>query len=398
MKPSTHLHTLKAVTGKEKMGAEVSTVRCGSYEVEEVYSAVRRSIELIGGIESFVKDKERVLIKPNLLGAKPRHSAVTTDPAIVGALIRIVKEAGGVPLVGDSPGLGTAAKVAAKNGLREEVERLGAKLIELSTPVEVRNTKGLRFKKLVVAEEALDVDVIINAPKLKTHAQMFLTMAVKNIFGCVPGKRKVQWHLTAGVDSDYFADMLLELALFIKPRLSILDAVISMEGNGPASGTPRETGFVMASTEPIALDRAACEVLKANPEDMPTLKRAKEHGLGTTDIDKIELLGDATSELEVTDFEFPPLISTNFTASLPGFIDKRLRKAASSRPFILTSKCMLCNVCVAVCPAEVMENTNQMRINIDYNGCIRCFCCQEMCPHNAITVKEGWLKRLIPGL
>lgn len=384
------------------MNAEVSLIKCSDYnDGEAVYQKTGEAIELIGGIGSIVKTGDRVLIKPNLLAAKSRDMAVTTDPAIVGALIRLVKDAGGVALVGDSPGLGSGTKVAEKCGIMDVVKKYGAEFTELTTPVDIENPNGLRFKKLVVAKEALDADVIINAPKLKTHAQMYLTMGIKNIFGCVPGKRKVQWHMTAGIDVDAFADMLLELAGCIFPALTVLDAVTSMEGNGPASGEPRQTGFIAASTNPVALDLTICErILGASAADVPVLRRARAHDIGPKSSMDVTVLGTEPAELKanIKDFKFPPTMHTSFTKMLPPFLDKHIRKAMTSRPHIVSSKCMICNVCVGVCPTETIINYDNYRVVIDVDGCIRCYCCQEMCPHRAITVKEGWLKKLIPGL
>ncbi|MCK4738676.1 MAG: DUF362 domain-containing protein [Deltaproteobacteria bacterium] len=380
------------------MEASVAIKKTSTYELGEFSKKVEALVTLLGGIEKFVKPNSRILIKPNLLAAKPRESVVTTDPALVEAAIILVKKAGGRPVVGDSPGIGSAKKVAEKCGIMEVVEKHDAEFIELTTPVNVDNQSGRRFKRFVIAGEALKVDAIINLPKAKTHAQMYLTLGVKNLFGCIPGKRKVQWHMTAGLKTTHFADMLLDLYMYLKPVLTILDGVVSMEGNGPGSGEPKKTGFLLASTDAVALDVIAATILGARPDDVPTLKRAKALGVGTTNLEDITILGDSIEDVKVSGFVFPPLVSTNFTEMLPNFLANPIRKAVSNRPHIETSRCALCNICVAVCPTEVMTNKNNMEIVIDYNGCIRCFCCQEMCPHNAISVKQGFLKKILPGL
>ena len=389
------------------MKASVSIVRAKSYEEAEVHPAIERAIGLLGAsgetagqgvMERFIKKGQRVLIKPNLLSANKRSAAVTTDPSVVDAIIGLVKEAGGVPFVGDSPGLGSAKRVAEKCGIMEVVRKHSCEFKELSTPVTVDNPDGRTFKRFVVAKEALEADAIINLPKLKTHAQMYLTLGVKNLFGCIPGKRKPQWHLTAGTSPDHFAGMLLDLHTLLKPTLTLTDGVISMEGNGPGSGDPVKTELILASADTIALDVVTAEAVGAQPRDVPVLKRAKELGLGTTDLSDINVLGETLDAVKVRGFNFPLLVSTNFTAALPYFIDKRLRKALSARPHIETSTCTLCNVCVSVCPVEVMEFRDGREIVIDYDGCIRCYCCQEMCPQKSISLREGWLKKLIPGL
>lgn len=373
----------------------VAIKKCASYEKRAVLEAVAGCLALLGGMEKFVKRGERVLVKPNLLGPKPPEAAVTTHPEVVRAVLALIKEAGACPVVGDSPGLGSARKAAEKSGILEVCSEMGVELIELKDLVVADNPKGRTFRKLEVAREALDAGSIINVPKLKTHAQMYLTMAIKNLFGCVPGKLKAQWHLSAGVESRHFASMLLELCVFLSPRLSIMDAITAMEGNGPGSGDPRHLGLIFAAENPVALDAVASAVVGASAHDVPLLMAAKEAGLSEAEAANNLVLGENIESVRVRGFKFPPLSSTNFTERLPWFIDRPLRKALTARPHIENKKCTLCGVCVAVCPAGVMEKTG--RIEITYDRCIRCYCCQEMCPEGAISAKEGWLKRLLPG-
>ncbi|MFQ5441255.1 MAG: DUF362 domain-containing protein [Thermodesulfobacteriota bacterium] len=378
------------------MKKKVSITRCARYEDEAVYEGVKEAVGVIGGMGRFVKAGERILLKPNLLAAKPPEAAVTTHPCLVRAVIRLVREAGATPVVGDSPALGGARKVAGRCGILEVCESEGVELIELTNPVMVENPGGHTFKRLEVAESVLDVDGVINIPKLKTHAQMLLTLGVKNIFGCVPGKLKPQWHLSAGVDNSYFAGIILELYMLINPRLTVMDAVVGMEGNGPGSGAPRHIGLIFAAEDAVAMDTVISRVLGVNAEDIPIQKAAALRGLAGARLQDIEILGEAIKDVLVEGFVLPPIMHTNFAARLPYFIDKRVRRALTSRPHVTNSDCTLCNVCVDVCPAEVMENKD--RIRIDYDNCIRCYCCQEMCPHGAITSKEGWLKRILPGM
>lgn len=373
----------------------VAIKKCASYDKNSVLEAVASAIGLLGGMEKFVRRSEKVLVKPNLLAAKPREAAVTTDPEVVRAVLILIKEAGAHPVVGDSPGLGTARKAAEKNGILAVCTELGVPLIELKTLVVAENPKGRVFKKLEVAREATECDGIVNVPKFKTHAQMYLTLAIKNLFGCVPGKLKPQWHLSAGVESQRFAQMLLDLCFFLSPRLSVIDAVTAMEGNGPGNGDPRHMGLVLAGDDPVALDAVGAAVVGATTDDVPLLKAARLAGIRQAEASSVVVLGETVEDVKVRDYLFPPLISTNFTDRLPSFIDGPLRKALTGRPHVESKRCTLCGICVSVCPAEVMKNTG--RIEIDYDRCIRCYCCQEMCPEGAISPREGWLKRLIPG-
>ncbi|MEK7774104.1 MAG: DUF362 domain-containing protein [Deltaproteobacteria bacterium] len=377
------------------MHGRVAITRCADYNGADVYSAVKKTIDLLGGIKRFVKEGETILIKPNLLAAKPSEAAVTTHPSVVKSVIELVREAGATPVVGDSPGMGSARRIAEKCGIMQVCTETGTKFMELKELITVENPSGHTFRRLDVAREALDVDGIVNLPKLKTHAQMYLTLGVKNLFGCVPGKRKPQWHLSAGVDSLYFAGMLLDLYLFLKPRLTVIDGIVGMEGNGPGNGDPRALGLVIGGANAVAIDTVIAEILGTEADKVPVLKAAKRLGIKGSDIAGITVLGERIEDARVTGFRFPPLSSVNFASRLPYPLDRSLRKALTSRPHIDTRKCTLCNACVTVCPAEVMSKSN--RITIDYDNCIRCYCCQEICPHGAITPKEGWLKKIIPG-
>lgn len=375
---------------------KVSITRCTDYKKASVDAALEEAVGLLGGIRSFVKPGEKILIKPNLLSAKEVGSAVTTHPAVIAAVIHMVKAAGASPFVGDSPAIGTALKVAERCGIMKVCSEAQAPLVDLKTLSVIDNPAGHKFKRLEVSKEALDADGIINVGKLKTHVQMYLTLGVKNTFGCVPGKLKAQWHLSAGTDAASFADMLLDLHLFLAPRLNIIDGVTAMEGNGPSAGVPRHLGLIFGSSDAVAMDAAITLALGARPKDVPILEAARKRGMKQTQENGFDVSGVPIHEARVKDFKFPPLVSVNFSASLPYFIDKRLRRALTSRPRVDHKRCTLCGVCVDVCPPSIMDKST--KLSIDYDRCIRCYCCGEICPKGAISPVDGWLKKIIPGL
>ena len=372
--------------------SKVVLKRCQDYDPERVYQSVAKSIDLLGGISSFIKKGERVLLKPNLLSAKPVEKAVTTHPAVIEAVIRLVKDAGGTPFIGDSPGIGSAAQVAAKSGIKEVADRYGVEIVNLSDGIQVENSKGKVFKRFDVSKTAFEADAIINIPKLKTHAMMTLTLGVKNIFGCVPGKRKVSWHFEAGHDKMAFAKMLVEFYQMLSPRLTILDGIIGMEGDGPGSGIPRDMGIIAASSDAVAMDVIVSRMVGLEPDELPTTKAAMELGIGETDPEKIELIGDAVG-MVFEDFILPETTEPRFVSWLPSFVKKQMDKAFTSRPAVKHDRCRLCNICVTYCPPQVMEITDKLRIN--YDDCIRCYCCHELCPEGAIDIKKGWGIRLL---
>ena len=166
--------------------------------------------------------------------------------------------------------------------------------------VKVPNTEGAVYRHFHIAREATSAEALINLPKLKTHSQMYMTGAVKNLFSCAAGKRKAWWHFKAGNYQEYFPLMISETARLVGPRFSILDAVLAMEGQGPGAGRPRRMGLLMASTDPVALDRVACEAAGLDPSRLRTLAAAEEIGWGQTDLSKIEIAGLPLKEAQLT--------------------------------------------------------------------------------------------------
>jgi uncharacterized protein (DUF362 family)/Pyruvate/2-oxoacid:ferredoxin oxidoreductase delta subunit len=370
--------------------SSVSIVRCAEYDRELTFGAVKQAVDLLGGMHTFVKPGERVLIKPNLLKGKAPEAAVTTHPEIVRAVIRLVREAGGEPMVGDSPGMGDLRKVSEKAGILDVVNEEGATLVELDEAVLVRN-KG-RFQRFEIARAAYEADAIINLPKLKTHGMTTLTGAVKNLFGCVPGKRKVQWHFNTGVNHELFATMLNELCALLKPRLTIMDAVIGMEGNGPGSGEPRPIGVVIAGREPVSVDVVSSNVLGVSPEKLPLIRAAAAAGYGETQPDRIRIFGESIASVAIKHFRLPP--QEHLEWRLPEWARLVLKDALTTKPVINNRSCIQCGICQDHCPQGAIENRGGA-MKIRYRDCIRCFCCQEFCPQGAITVGRGWALKMV---
>jgi len=373
------------------MNPSISLIHQADYEPRAVYRAMRAAIDLLGGMGRFVSPGERILLKPNLLSPSPPEKAITTHPAVVRAAIDLVREAGGKPFIGDSPGLGSLIKAAERAGIREVAEQGGVELVEFDQPLEVKVPSNFRFKRVEVAQEALEADGIINLPKLKTHGQMTLSLGVKNLFGCVPGRRKAQWHFQAGVDRDLFAQMLLELYAILKPRLNILDGILGMEGDGPGNGgTPRWIGMVAASADGMALDRVIAELLGIPCVSVPTIKMAKEKGISRFEVAELQIQGESWEKMRVSAFLAPK--SLDLSWGIPPFLRRALRGALTARPLIDSSQCVLCLVCSEACPAQAIQRRGDQLV-IEQHGCIRCFCCQELCPEGAVKTQEGWAIR-----
>jgi uncharacterized protein (DUF362 family)/ferredoxin-like protein FixX len=323
-----------------------------------------------------------VLIKPNLLAAAPPEKAVTTHPLVIRAATEYALERGSRVTVGDSGPLGSFERIITKCGAKEALRGLPVSLEEL-TESKAIGTSG-KFSTLELSAQALDADVVISLPKLKTHAQMTLTLAVKNFFGCVVGMRKPEWHFRVGENKELFAELLVTIYQSLGPSLSLMDAILAMEGDGPGTGgKPRHLGLLIGSTDAVSLDIAVCRMLGIEPFSLPTNKAAERLGVpGEPEISR---------ELRcVEDFSIPETGDLLFG---PGFAKDFLRRHITSRPQSVDKVCKLCNECLEVCPAGAISNPGGS-LDFDYEKCIRCYCCLEVCPHGAMEKHDSILKKI----
>jgi len=373
------------------MESSVSIVKCKDYDEERILSALRQAIGLIGGIQAFVSKGSQVLLKPNLLYGKSPEKAVTTHPSVVRGMIQIVREAGGVPVIGDSPSIGGLIRAAEKAGIKAVADETKCPLMEFNKPVVPSRVEGKIFKQLEIDQAVLDADVIINLPKWKTHAQMVLTLGVKNLFGCVPGPRKPLWHLRAGESRKAFAQVLLDIYRIVQPSLTILDGVVGMEGNGPGSGDPIPLGLILASRDVLSVDLVVCDLLGIPRKSVPTNQVALEDGMGG---ESIKVVGESIAASKISGFKLPPPFAV--TWNLPRFARKALKNALTSRPWVDDQLCEDCGRCTEICPPKALEK-REKGLAFDYDECIRCFCCQEVCSSGAISIKPGWALKIAGG-
>jgi uncharacterized protein (DUF362 family)/Pyruvate/2-oxoacid:ferredoxin oxidoreductase delta subunit len=327
-----------------------------------------------------IKKGSRVVIKPNLLAPAGPERAMVTHPLVVKAVAEYVLEQGGRPQISDSPAMGSFWKVLNESGLGKALKGMDVEFREFRESVAVDT--GEPFKKVEIAKDVLEADLLINVPKLKTHAQMRMTLGVKNLFGCVVGLRKPEWHFRTGVNRELFAALLVKIHHAIRPAVTVLDGILAMEGQGPGrSGTPRELGIIAACNDAYALDIAVCRMLGVDPYRVFTNKAAREMGHV---VDEIEVTG----EVPVVDhFRFPDIAPLVFGPErLHGF----MRRHLVQRPLQDGSICRLCGECWKYCPAKAISREG-VGIRIDYDRCIRCYCCIEVCPHAALRTKEPLL-------
>jgi len=325
----------------------------------------------------FVQPGERILLKPNILtGALPER-AVTTHPVILGTLGGLLREAGAVVTFGDSAGIVNSREAAASCGLLAAGERMGLAFEDFD------RGGGRLLARFPVVRSVLDYDGISSLPKMKTHQLTRLSGAVKNLFGCIPGKLKPMRHLRHPDLLD-FSRMLAELHLYLKPRLHVLDAVTVMEGNGPRNGDPRALGALLLSADPVAADATFCRLVDLDPEHVPTCTEGARAGLGSWQAGEIEL-----QEGIPADFFLPDFRVTRHRVTRDGLLKyyPRIRHLLFAHPVIEPALCRRCGDCVRVCPVPdkaVRFEERRAPPVFDYRRCIRCWCCQESCPHRAI--------------
>lgn len=282
--------------------ATVSLIRAETYDTQKLQKSLETLLKPLGGISSIVKPGDRVLLKPNLLtGARPTKECVTR-PELVYCVAKMVIEAGGKPFMGDGPAFGSAKGVAEANGYKAILEELNLPVVEFHG--KRYQTVSQEFNHLLLSKEAMEADVVINLPKVKSHVQLTVTLGVKNLFGCVPGKMKAFWHMEAGKDANRFGQMLVETARAVNPNLTIVDGIIGHEGNGPSGGEPRFLGVLAASQDVFALDLAMLEILNVDPAQVPTAATSIRLGL-CSQLADIEFPHLRPEELKVIDWKLP---------------------------------------------------------------------------------------------
>ncbi len=376
----------------------VAVKKCSSYNDYLVKRKLKELFQLLGGIEQFVSEGDSVLLKVNLLMGKSPEEAVTTHPLVVKNLADLLLKAGaGEVIIGDSPG-SPFKKTILKNfykqsGLTGAAEAEGVKLNYDLGHKEMSWTRGKVSRSFPVCNFVQKADVIINLPKLKTHGLTRMTGAVKNIFGVVPGLIKSEYHMNMR-EVSLFSDMLIDLALFIDPDLNIIDGITGMDGAGPSGGEAHDFGYLLGAESPFALDTAASYLMGIqSPDRLPMIKNAGQRGL-VSRLEELKLCGDEL--VPDLDTEVPPgREDTNLLENrLPDIISHFVLRLLRSHPEIIKGRCVLCGACVDSCPADTIY-PEEKSVKIDYEDCIRCFCCQEVCQYEAVRINRSLLGRLI---
>ncbi len=372
----------------------VSIAKCETYESDQIRRVLNAVLEPLGGIGAFVQPGQRVLLKPNLLMPTRPERAITTHPAVVEAMAELVQGAGGEVVIFDSSAVPTGLvmrRVYRDTGMAEVAERTGADLGYDVTAVQVSTPEGVLLKRLDLLKICRDVDVVISLCKLKTHGLTTLTGAVKNLFGLVPGMMKPAYHAKLP-DVDQFCDMLLDIAACVRPALTVMDAVVGLEGNGPSTqGVPRRIGALLAGTDTVAIDAVVCQIVGLPHDQLPLLRAAARRGWWPMEV---AVTGTPVAEISVPDFRLPETArSVEGRTRLSSFVTKRTRLIVPF-PVPKEGRCTACRTCERVCPVQAISIVDKLA-RVDYDVCIRCYCCHEMCPEAAIDLESSRLERLL---
>jgi len=367
----------------------ISVVPCADYTASTCAKALSDALSAINGLD-WIKPGMTVGIKANLVSMLKPEAAATTHPTLICELVKLIREKGADVVIGDSPGgLYTQLyvdRVYAATGMRE-AEKLGAALNRDFGCGEADFPEAVKARRFEYTTWLDSCDGIINFCKLKTHGMMGMSAAVKNMFGAVPGTRKPEMHYLYP-DADDFADMLIDINEYFRPRLNIVDAVTGMEGNGPTSGTPRHIGCIIAGASPYEVDMACADIIGIDPGAVQTLGAAARRGLAPA---AYELRGDIAPFIQ-KDVELPPRRDIRFMAGSP--VGRALSAFLSAKPVLKRDKCTGCRKCFNVCPADAIVMKDNRPV-IDRKKCIRCFCCQEFCPQAAMISRRPLIARML---
>ena len=359
------------------MGIPVYFAAAADYRDENLLPALDALLShLVDGIGGAAG--RRFMLKPNLLSYRKTEDVSCTHPRVIVGCAKWLIEHGAahVALI-ENPGTQDAPSIIRAMGIYDELTGLGVTVANCARYEMIDLAPEAKCRRMELATEFRDFDAVVNLAKAKTHAMMAITLSVKNLFGLVRGSERLAWHLAAGKSYPRFADMLIDIALTVKPRINIVDAVECMEGNGPGSGDPTHRGFLAGAESPFALDAVLAPLLGA-PE-CPQLCEMRERDL----VPETELCGEIP--------ECPPLRpperenALDMSRYLPGPIARGLRRALVSHPEVNAKRCIGCGLCARVCPPQTLRISAKLP-RFDLKSCIRCYCCQEHCPQGAITV------------
>jgi len=346
----------------------------------------------LGSTENIFQPGQKLLLKVNNVGPYPREKAATTHPSVVEAVIDLAQKHDAIPIVCDGPLAEPQTKPFLVSGIEEVCRKRGVELIDFNSPeVEYKDAyvkKGTRLESVLLPEAILSANTIINLPKLKTHEFTHFTGAVKNLFGLPPRASRKIWHRHFYHEYE-FSKILVDILRLLKDklRLSIMDAVVTMEGDGPIAGNPKNLGFIVASRDPVALDAVCMHVLGSDPMKLSSTYIAHQQGLGCGDLKQIDMVGENLEQMGSYEFVFPKTSK----GLAKGILHGSLMPFITVRPKINDNECVGCKTCYKNCPVSAISMVNSTAV-IDPGVCIKCYCCQESCIYGAVSSQGFFFK------
>lgn len=368
---------------------KVAVTKCDDYNLDILKKKITYCLDLIGGLDYLIKKDSNVFIKLNCVGPFEPNLGITTHPVFIQAVIQLVKQRTNNILIGDNPATKDIIYTLKKCGIYDIIIEEGIEIFDGKISTVIENPTYNNYSKFEVSKQIVDADCLINLPKLKTHALMYMTVAQKNLFGLIYGLSKAAWHVRANNPLE-FADALNDLYGAIlnqfKDRiiLNICDGILGLEGEGPSTGgLPKKANVVLASTDAVSLDRVALEIAGLDYGKYILNIIANKRGYGVGILDNIKILGSTLTEFKELKFIEPVNPLSIFGLRLLKF--KFIRNLVLEHPVIDKSICIKCGECVKICPPKTMRIKNKSYPSLTNNKCIRCWCCAEVCPNNAIS-------------
>jgi uncharacterized protein (DUF362 family)/Pyruvate/2-oxoacid:ferredoxin oxidoreductase delta subunit len=376
---------------------KVSIQRVNTYERENIRNALIKNLDLLGGLERIIQPKSRVFVKINHLSPpSPPEDNIITHPVFTKELLRLLLDIGCQITVGDD--------IQSKkedgfliSGYREICTALGVRLVNLKE-IGFREIvcRGQVLNKAYISPLVLDSDFLINLPKLKTHSFMAFTGAVKNLYGIIPHGLRCSYHREYA-KSEIFGRMLVDIFSCASPHLNIMDAIQAMEGEGPSAGSAKNVGLLLASSDAVAMDAVITRIIGLDPMQIHTTKNAAERGLGTAQMEEIEILGEKIQDVSVKDFKQSAVAVGLIQKKIPAFLHAFIQGELILVPGVLQKKCTACKECVAICPNGAVQILGG-KAKIDKSRCISCMCCHEVCRFHAIKLGQKPFGRLLRGM
>lgn len=374
------------------MSGAVCALEAQSYEYKTIKDVIERQFQLLE-LDKLIHPGMNIVIKPNLLMKRTPEEATTTHPTLIAAITEHLLDLGAASVtIAESPGgLYNKAQLTGiynATGMTSYSETSGFRLNDDFSYTEVSYLDGETCKLFNIITPLTQADLIISVAKLKTHGMTGLSGAVKNMFGSVPGLQKPELHYRFP-EKQQFCNMLIDLWECLHPAITFVDAVESMEGDGPSGGSNRKTNRIFCSTDPYALDTALAYFIDMPVNQIPVLQNAVRRGLAPKSFAQVTMVGDELAPIQ--DFKKPHQKNIDFLDKLPLWMQQPAKKVTDKllkpRPVIRTKDCVGCGKCAESCPQKIIRIENH-KAKIHPESCIRCYCCHEMCPVKAIDIKR----------